>query len=130
MNITEQPIQGTTPGGPIEGDSQTRDDRGSETKGKHAPMTEEATRGTSPDDLQPCEVCGNRYDKSFAIRRPADSNEERIFDSFECAIQALAPTCEACGNRIIGHGLESDGRFFCCAHCARQEGEKDLTDRT
>jgi hypothetical protein len=28
------------------------------------------------------------------------------FDSFECAIQALAPTCPHCGNRIIGHGVE------------------------
>jgi len=30
------------------------------------------------------------------------------FDSFECAIHALAPTCENCGIRIVGHGLEKD----------------------
>jgi hypothetical protein len=29
------------------------------------------------------------------------------FDSFECAIQALAPTCEHCGCRILGHGVEA-----------------------
>jgi hypothetical protein len=31
------------------------------------------------------------------------------FDSFECAIQALAPTCEHCGCRILGHGVEAHG---------------------
>jgi len=33
------------------------------------------------------------------------------FDSFECAIHALAPTCRHCGMRIIGHGLENNGVF-------------------
>jgi hypothetical protein len=41
------------------------------------------------------------------------------FDSFECAIQRLAPRCEHCDCRVIGHGVEVEGRFFCCAHCAR-----------
>jgi hypothetical protein len=41
------------------------------------------------------------------------------FDSFECAIQRLAPTCEHCQCRIVGHGVEVEGRFFCCAHTAR-----------
>ena len=53
-----------------------------------------------------CEVCGNNYDKAFEVRM---GGETHIFDSFECAIQALAPTCAHCGNRIIGHGMEADG---------------------
>jgi hypothetical protein len=69
-----------------------------------------------------CEVCGNDYDKTFAI-------EEHVFDSFECAIQALAPLCEHCGCRVIGHGVEAHGRFFCCAHCAKVAGETGLRDR-
>jgi len=53
-----------------------------------------------------------------------------IFDSFECAIHKLAPSCVHCGVRIIGHGLESGGRMFCCDHCATQEGVTELRDRS
>ncbi|WP_424511275.1 hypothetical protein [Pseudonocardia endophytica] len=37
---------------------------------------------------------------------------------FECAIHRMAPTCEHCGCRMIGHGVHAAGRFFCCRHCA------------
>ena len=73
-----------------------------------------------------CEVCGNDYDKTFEIRR---GDETHAFDSFECAIHALAPTCEHCGCRVIGHGVESEGRIFCCAHCASESGVQGLADR-
>ena len=73
-----------------------------------------------------CEVCGNDYDKSFEVIRLGSSH---IFDSFECAIHALAPTCSHCGCRIIGHGMESEGEFFCCAYCARHAGVPNMKDR-
>jgi hypothetical protein len=73
-----------------------------------------------------CEVCGNDYDKSFEVSRNGDRH---TFDSFECAIHAMAPTCSHCGCRIVGHGLEADGSMFCCANCARQAGEMALQDR-
>ena len=73
-----------------------------------------------------CEVCGNVYDKSFEVLVRGKSH---IFDSFECAIHALAPTCAHCGCRIIGHGMEADGVFYCCAHCASQHGVHELEDR-
>ena len=73
-----------------------------------------------------CEVCGNEYDKAFEVRLAGQSH---TFDSFECAIQALAPTCAHCGCRIVGHGLEKDDEIFCCAHCAEHEGVKELRDR-
>jgi hypothetical protein len=76
--------------------------------------------------MQPCEVCGNTYDKAFEIRM---GNETHVFDSFECAIHALAPTCTNCGVRIIGHGMEKDGIFFCCDHCAEKKGVMELNDR-
>jgi hypothetical protein len=66
-----------------------------------------------------CEVCGNDYDKPMEILL---RGERHTFDSFECAIHALAPPCQHCGCRIIGHGVESDGRMFCCAACARHVG--------
>jgi hypothetical protein len=73
-----------------------------------------------------CEVCGNDYDKAFEVLIAGDRH---TFDSFECAIHALAPRCATCGVRIAGHGLEKDGAMFCCAHCAEQKGASDLKDR-
>jgi Rieske Fe-S protein len=73
-----------------------------------------------------CEVCGNEYDKTFEV---TIAGSTLTFDSFECAIHAVAPTCSHCGCRIIGHGVEADGRIFCCAHCAGQAGVSGLQDR-
>ena len=73
-----------------------------------------------------CEVCGNEYDKSVEI---VVNGISRYFDCFECAIHALAPECEHCGCKIIGHGVESNGLLYCCAFCARQQGEQNLKDR-
>jgi Prokaryotic metallothionein len=63
-----------------------------------------------------CEVCGNNYDKAFSVRMP--DGTAHTFDSFECAIAKLAPSCAHCGCRVIGHGVERDGKIFCCEHCA------------
>jgi Rieske Fe-S protein len=65
-----------------------------------------------------CEVCGNDYRMSFEVH--TTSGDVHTFDSFECAIQMMAPVCEHCGCKIVGHGSEVEGRFFCCAHCARE----------
>jgi hypothetical protein len=73
-----------------------------------------------------CEVCGNEYDKTMEITVAGYSH---VFDSFECAIHAIAPRCEHCGTTVIGHGIEADGRFFCCAHCASEEGVTGGVDR-
>ena len=74
-----------------------------------------------------CSTCGNTYDKSFTVT----THDAQIytFDSIECAAQKLAPSCEHCSTRILGHGLEADGRFFCCDHCAEQSGVTKLRDR-
>ena len=74
-----------------------------------------------------CEVCGNDYDKSFDVMMAGRSHR---FDSFECAIHRLAPVCEHCGCSVIGHGVEVDGLYFCCAHCARESaGTQAVRDR-
>ena len=73
-----------------------------------------------------CEVCGNEYDHAFQVMMDGVTH---TFDSFECAIHALAPACVRCGVRIVGHGLEKDGRMFCCDHCAEMAGVKELRDR-
>lgn len=74
-----------------------------------------------------CELCGNEYDKSFEVQMEGRTH---IFDSFECAIHTLAPTCAHCGCRIIGHGVEEQGKIFCCANCARAVGRSELRDRS
>ena len=73
-----------------------------------------------------CEVCGNDYWMSFEVHTVGGNTH--IFDSFECAIQRLAPVCEHCRCRIIGHGVEVEGRFYCCAHCAREQGVREVAD--
>jgi hypothetical protein len=73
-----------------------------------------------------CERCGNDYDKSFQVVMGGQTHH---FDSFECAIHALAPTCAHCGVRIVGHGLEKGGTFYCCDHCAEAKGVSGLRDR-
>ena len=73
-----------------------------------------------------CENCGNEYDKTLEIRW---GGAFHVYDCFECAIHALAPICPTCGTHIIGHGLEAEDKIFCCAHCARRQGEQKLKDR-
>ncbi|WP_190112992.1 hypothetical protein [Streptomyces cinnamoneus] len=74
-----------------------------------------------------CEVCGNDYDMAFEVRA---AGAVHVFDSFECAAHKLAPICDNCGCRILGHGHETDGMFFCGAHCARVKGYTNLVDHS
>lgn len=62
-----------------------------------------------------CDCCGNQYDKAFVVEM---NGERHTFDSFECAIHKLAPTCPTCGCRVLGHGTERGRDVYCCDHCA------------
>ena len=77
--------------------------------------------------MKKCEVCGNEYDKAFTVTEPGGA--EHTFDSFECAIHALAPQCAHCGCRVVGHGVEKDDKVYCCASCAKHAGVAGLRDR-
>ena len=83
-------------------------------------------RRTKGDDAMICDVCGNDYDKPLEI---AYLGGTYVFDSFECAIHVIAPECDHCRCKIIGHGVENSGKIFCCANCARESGENRLRDR-
>ncbi|HEX8196962.1 MAG TPA: hypothetical protein VF571_12295 [Pyrinomonadaceae bacterium] len=72
-----------------------------------------------------CEVCGNDYYLSFEV---ITAGESHTFDCFECAIHSLAPVCVNCGCKVIGHGIEANAKFFCCANCARASGETGIVD--
>ena len=73
-----------------------------------------------------CEVCGNDCAKAFEV---VAAGERPVFDRFECAIHRIAPVCQHCGCKVVGHGVEAGGQFFCWAHCARMTGETGLKDR-
>ncbi len=72
-----------------------------------------------------CEVCGNDYRLAFQV---ITAGKTHTFDSFECAIHKLAPICDHCGCKIIGHGIEAGDQFFCCANCAREAGVMQAAD--
>ena len=74
-----------------------------------------------------CEVCGNDYDRAFQV---IAYGKTHVFDSFECAIHALAPECRHCHCKIVGHGVEADGAIYCCGHCAHAEGIHAIVDNT
>jgi hypothetical protein len=75
-----------------------------------------------------CDVCGNQYEACFAVWM---AGEKHVFDCFECAIHALAPTCAQCGCKVVGHGVSRADEIFCCQHCLRMvmAGERDAEDR-
>jgi hypothetical protein len=84
-------------------------------------------RKASNFSMPKCDVCGNEYDKAFQV---LIAGQTHTFDSFECAVQRLAPVCAHCNCRILGHGVEQGSQMFCCAHCAKQMlGATPLTDR-
>ena len=66
-----------------------------------------------------CEVCGNSYDKAFQV---VAGGATHVFDSFECAIERMAPRCAKCNCRVIGHGIDAGGKTYCGAHCAHRDG--------
>ena len=70
-----------------------------------------------------CDTCGNDYDHSLEVRLDGQSYH---FDCFECAAHKLAPACQACGCKILGHGVQSNDEMFCSAHCARVRGVQGL----
>jgi hypothetical protein len=75
-----------------------------------------------------CEVCGNEYDKAFTVITA--EGEEHTFDSFECAIHAIAPACVHCNCRIIGHGIDDGENMYCCASCAKHMEAHAFADRS
>ena len=46
----------------------------------------------------------NIYDNAFQVSLPGE--DAHTFDNFECAVHALAPTCEYRGVKVIWH-------FYC-----------------
>lgn len=62
-----------------------------------------------------CEVCGNETEQALAV---TVAGALHVFDTFDCAIQALAPVCERCGRTITGQALRREGGVYCSRECA------------
>jgi hypothetical protein len=62
--------------------------------------------------LNRCDQCGNEGN-TFEIRM---ARKSYIFDTFECAIEFLAPSCALCGHKVTGRGIETENSFY-CANC-------------
>jgi hypothetical protein len=75
--------------------------------------------------MKKCQVCNGTYNYFKVII--GETHHE--FDCFECAIQALAPTCYRCGNKIIGHVHTNQGKNFCDSLCAWNINFLPLTER-
>jgi hypothetical protein len=75
-------------------------------------------------------ICGavdsTRYDKAFEV---IVAGEHHAFDSFECAIHALALVCPYCRCQVIGHGVEQGGKIFCCVNSTRGDERTRVKDR-
>lgn len=71
-----------------------------------------------------CENCGNHSSRVFTVIL---NNKSHFFDSFECAINKIAPRCFHCNTTIIGHGIDLDGSMYCCPHCAESKFEEETS---
>lgn len=72
------------------------------------------------------EVCGNEYEGSSAMI--TTDRRAHIFDSIDDAAHAIAPVCAHCGCRVLGHGMQSGGKIYCRASCARRTGSDAVRD--
>ena len=75
--------------------------------------------------MEKCDRCGNEYEKPFEVTM---NGRRYVFDSFECAVDTVAPRCVVCEIRILGHGVEQEGAIYCCANCARKAGATEVRD--
>ena len=65
-------------------------------------------------DQAVCEVCGSQAD-CFEVHL---GGEKHVFDSFDCAMRGLMPTCSLCGSTILGPGVLVGNGSYCSYACA------------
>jgi hypothetical protein len=67
-----------------------------------------------------CDGCGNRSERLFTVQ----THDDRVFlfDTIQCAVPILAPSCAHCLCTILGQGVEVGSITYCSAGCAQQSG--------
>jgi hypothetical protein len=63
-----------------------------------------------------CEICGREHDD-----KPSElyaTAERRTSESLSKAGQDIGHVCAHCQCQVIGHGVTTGGRVYCCPQCA------------
>ncbi len=71
-----------------------------------------------------CEVCGNEFTKPVTV---SWNGQQKTVDSFECAVQALAPRCDYCGQPVMNQSVQGEAPHYCCSVCEQKatSGQQD-----
>lgn len=73
--------------------------------------------------MSTCVGCGSNHGRFFTVR--LYDHVELTFDSVQCALPFIAPTCSECLCQILGHGIALDDEVYCSASCARIGTQRD-----
>ncbi|MFA6237893.1 MAG: hypothetical protein WC635_11235 [Bacteriovorax sp.] len=65
-----------------------------------------------------CMNCGVNIEKDYIL---FINGTEFTFDSFECAINFVAPRCANCNTIVMSRGLRSGEEVFCSDSCLNSE---------
>ena len=65
-----------------------------------------------------CMNCGLNIEKDYILYI---NGTEFTFDSFECAINFVAPRCNHCNSIIIGRGIKHLDEIFCSFDCSKEK---------
>lgn len=65
-----------------------------------------------------CDNCGINIEKDYILYI---NGTEYTFDSFECAINFVAPRCSNCNSVVMGRGIKAAGEVFCSTSCSQAE---------
>jgi GH18 family chitinase len=68
-----------------------------------------------------CDTCGNDYAKTFQV---TTGNRTMTFDSFECAIQAMAPQCSHADAALSVMGWKLMAGFSAATTARRKKGSR------
>jgi hypothetical protein len=70
-----------------------------------------------------CENCGMDIEKDYIL---FINGEELMFDSFECAVNFVAPRCAHCNTVIMGNGVHHSNDIFCSTFCSNERVHSPL----
>lgn len=65
-----------------------------------------------------CDNCGVNIEKDYILYI---NGTEFTFDSFECAINFVAPRCAHCNSIVMSHGIKAAGEIFCSNTCSQAQ---------
>lgn len=65
-----------------------------------------------------CVNCGFNIEKDYIL---FINGTEFTFDSFECAVNFVAPRCANCNSIVMGRGIHNEGDMYCSSTCKEAE---------